>query len=158
MKKLRREIEPLIVEHRGNIAAVARALGVDRSTVWDRVKANSRLQKVLTEARETMIDSVESKLYDKALEGDVVSMIFFLKTQGRARGYSDRMELTGADGKELKLESTVIRQIMENEDASRIAHHLLAELARYSGGPRMDAEQGALAAPESPIEDEPTSP
>jgi len=56
---------------------------------------------------------VESKLYSKALAGDTTSMIFFLKTQGKKRGYIERQEITGEDGNEL-----VIKVIYANDRTS----------------------------------------
>ncbi|PKM70616.1 MAG: PBSX family phage terminase large subunit, partial [Firmicutes bacterium HGW-Firmicutes-18] len=43
-----------------------------------------------------MVDNVESVLYNKALEGDTTSVIFFLKTQGKGRGYVERQEVAPA--------------------------------------------------------------
>ena len=45
----------------------------------------------LTEARETMLDTAESVLYSKILAGDITALIFFLKTQGKSRGYIERV-------------------------------------------------------------------
>lgn len=97
-KTLVSDVEPLIDEKRGNVASIARALGVSRGTVWNRIQESERLQTKLNDARETMIDNAESTLYDRALGGDITALIFFLKTQGKHRGYSERQEVTGADG------------------------------------------------------------
>jgi hypothetical protein len=45
-----------------------------------------------------MLDNAETALYDDALNGNTTALIFFLKTQGKSRGYTERQELTGADG------------------------------------------------------------
>lgn len=82
----------------GNLAAVALFFGVHRHTISNKIKQHKSLQEVLSEARETMKDHVESKLYDNALKGDTTAVIFFLKTQAKDRGYVERHELTGADG------------------------------------------------------------
>lgn len=82
----------------GNIAAIARALKVDRKTIYNRVNDNPDLRAMIEDAREGMIDNAESKLYANALNGDTTSLIFFLKTQGKRRGYTERHEVTGADG------------------------------------------------------------
>ncbi len=97
------ELERLITEKRGNIAAVARVLGVPRRTVYNRLKESARLQQLLADARETMLDDAESTLYDEALTGNTTALIFFLKTQGKGRGYTERQEYTGANGEPLKL-------------------------------------------------------
>ena len=92
------EIEPLLTEFSGNLAAVARKLGVSRGTVQNRIAESPTLQVKLQDARETMIDNAEVMLYKKIKDGDTVALIFFLKTQGRRRGYSERIEHTGGDG------------------------------------------------------------
>ena len=47
---------------------------------------------MLTEAREDTLDFVESKLMKAIDDGNVTAMIFFLKTRGKSRGYSERSE------------------------------------------------------------------
>lgn len=94
-------IEKAIREKRGNLAAAARLLGVSRYTVYKRLEKSQRLQRALSEARETMLDNAETTLYDEALNGNTTALIFFLKTQGKSRGYTERQEVTGADGGEL---------------------------------------------------------
>lgn len=94
MKKITiADVEPLIEKLHGNIAAIARTLGVDRATVWNRVKESKTLQASLEQARESMLDNAESKLYSNALNGDTTSLIFFLKTQGKRRGYTERVDV-----------------------------------------------------------------
>lgn len=92
------KVNGLIDEMMGNVSMVARALNVSRTTLYNYINSHSTVKAKLDEAREKMIDNVESKLYSRALDGDVTSMIFFLKTQGKGRGYVERQEVTGADG------------------------------------------------------------
>jgi len=40
----------------------------------------------------------ESELMKLIKEGNVAATIFFLKTQGKKRGYVERQEVTGAEG------------------------------------------------------------
>lgn len=92
------KVNKLIDELMGNVSMVARTLNVDRTTVYNFMKKHPTVKAKLDEAREKMIDNVESKLYSKALDGDTTAMIFFLKTQGKSRGYVERQEVTGANG------------------------------------------------------------
>lgn len=95
------DVEPLIAETKGNVSVIARRLGVSRGTVWNRCLESPRLMQALEDARESMIDNAESVLYKKVLAGeDTTALIFFLKTQGRNRGYVERVEqqVTGKDG------------------------------------------------------------
>lgn len=77
----------------GNVAAVARTLGTSRKTIHNRINESAILQKALRDARESMLDNAESVLYRKVLDGSTPELIFFLKTQGRSRGYIERNEL-----------------------------------------------------------------
>ena len=96
MAKIKKsDIAELIPKHKGNIAAVARALGVRRQSVDYHVAQSESLQKILAEERETMLDNAESVLYSKVLSGDMTALIFFLKTQGKGRGYSEKFSIDG---------------------------------------------------------------
>lgn len=94
------EIEPLIAQHRGNIAAIARSLNVSRGTIHNRIKESSRLAVEIDEARESFVDDVEFALYDNALDGNVAAQIFIMKAHPTAkkRGWGERQEVTGKDG------------------------------------------------------------
>ena len=43
-------------------------------------------------------------MWDLVLAGNLGAIIFFLKTQGKERGYTERQEITGADGTALVIE------------------------------------------------------
>ena len=103
-KKLSTEIiNKLIADKHGNITSVARSLGVSRTTIYNFINRHVKCQYALDEAREIMIDNIESALYSKALSGDTTSQIFFLKTQGKRRGYVERNEITGKDGQDVTI-------------------------------------------------------
>ena len=53
------------------------------------------LWETINEARETMLDNAESVLYQKVLAGSTPELLFFLKTQGKRRGYVERQEVSG---------------------------------------------------------------
>lgn len=95
------DVEQHIEPTKGNVAAIARALGTSRGTVWNRIQSSPPLQKLLADARETMLDNAESSLYRAVLAGEAWAVCFFLKTQGKSRGYVERQEVSGADGKEV---------------------------------------------------------
>jgi hypothetical protein len=47
-------------------------------------------------------------MLDKGMkDGNMTAIIFYLKTQGKSRGYVERQEVTGADGKKL-FEVTIV--------------------------------------------------
>ena len=90
----------MVTEHRGNIAAIARALHVNRATIHNRIAESPTLQAAIDQARESYVDSVESALYENALNGNVAAQIFVMKAHPAAkrRGWGERHELSGPDG------------------------------------------------------------
>ena len=92
------EIEKALSVSRGLKGPAAKSLGVTWQAVHNRVKKSERLQKHLQQLREDSLDYVEGKLFQNIDEGNTSSIIFFLKCQGKARGYVERVETTGADG------------------------------------------------------------
>jgi hypothetical protein len=89
------DVEPLIGECRGNIAAIARKLRVSRGTVRNRIAESPKLQSALEDAREAFVDEVESALYDNALSGNVAAQIFIMKAHpaAKTRGWGERTEI-----------------------------------------------------------------
>src|SRR5262245_51383037 len=87
-------VAELLTVYQGNLAAVARACGVVRSAVSKFVGRRKHLRDLAIEARQTMIDHAESALHAAILRGEGWAVCFYLKTQGRDRGYSQVVEIT----------------------------------------------------------------
>jgi hypothetical protein len=119
------DIEPLISELNGNVAAMARRLRCSRGAIQRRIDRSPALLTALEDARESMIDNTESALYKKILDGDTTAIIFFLKTRGKSRGYVERQEVTGKDGEEVGL---VFKRLSAADEAD-----IDAEIARLEG-------------------------
>lgn len=79
-----------LAELQGNVAAVAKRFGVARQSVQGIIARRPALQAVATDAREGMLDNAESSLYRAVIAGEAWAVCFFLKTQGRSRGYTER--------------------------------------------------------------------
>lgn len=97
------DIEPVVSKYDGNIAAIARHFRVTRQTIYNRIKESSTLKEAIQDARESVLDDAESELYKQAKSGNTAALIFFLKTQGKNRGYTERQEITGADGGDVRV-------------------------------------------------------
>ena len=87
-----------IQKYNGNISAVARAFGVSRAAIYDYINKKPELKKMIQDERDAMVDSAESELYKLIKRGNLTALIFYLKTQGKQRGYVERNEITGKDG------------------------------------------------------------
>ena len=75
-----------------NVTAACAALNITRQTFYNRKAKSKKLQELVSEADESLLDFAESKLVEHINDGDVTSLIFFLKTKGKKRGYVERTE------------------------------------------------------------------
>lgn len=91
-----------ITEAQGLISVAARRLGVSRSAVYNAINRHKRVAEALQDARERTTDLAEGKLYGKINDGDITAIIFYLKTQGKSRGYVERQERVHSGSIDLK--------------------------------------------------------
>ena len=96
-----------IRESSGLLTLAAKKADVTYKTVWQYTQDFPSVKQAVEEAKEKMLDFAEGKLYEKIKEGDNTAIIFYLKTQGKKRGYIERQEVTGEDGKPVNYEITV---------------------------------------------------
>jgi hypothetical protein len=82
----------------GNLAGIALAAGVSRQAVHKFIRSDPGLSALLDAERERVLDLVEHSLVQRAMAGEAWAVCFYLKTQGKRRGYVERQELTGAEG------------------------------------------------------------
>lgn len=87
------KVKNAIIKEMGNLTKAAQRLGCVRKTVYNWIEKEPELAIVVEEARDTALDFVENKLMDGIREGHPTLIIFFLKTQGRKRGYIERQEI-----------------------------------------------------------------
>jgi len=87
-----------IKESQGLLTLAARKAGVTYWTLWKYSKDFPEVRQAVDEAKESMLDFAEGKLYQAIHEGNMTAIIFYLKTKGKARGYIERAEVTGAEG------------------------------------------------------------
>jgi hypothetical protein len=88
----------------GNVTLACRNVGISRDTFYKWYKEDEAFKAKCSAIKETVIDFVESKLIERINEKDTTSIIFYLKTQGKGRGYVERIETTGKDGGAIKQE------------------------------------------------------
>jgi len=93
---------------RGVKTAITGRLGCTRQTLDNYLKRYPELMALVEEERESIIDLAETKLMGAVNNGDMRAVLFVLETQGKARGWSKRTEITGADGVPLGLPDDVI--------------------------------------------------
>ena len=87
----------------GVILHAAAMIGMNRKQMSIRIKAKPEMTERLMDIRESNIDIAESKLMELIRKGQPSAIIFFLKCLAKDRGYVERVEQTGKDGKDLIL-------------------------------------------------------
>jgi hypothetical protein len=99
-----------IVDAMGNLTVAAKALHCERVTLYRWIDEYG-LKDAVQEGRDRMLDIAENQLAENIQSGKEVSLIFFLKTQGRSRGYSEKVDVehTGKDGEPLTLRIEIIK-------------------------------------------------
>ncbi|MDO4691884.1 MAG: phBC6A51 family helix-turn-helix protein [Porphyromonadaceae bacterium] len=93
----------------GNISEAAKSVGINRRTYYDWIKDDQEFSQSVDSISESQIDYVESKLLERINDGDTTATIYYLKTKGRNRGWSEKIEI---DAKISPFE----RLMMETED------------------------------------------
>jgi hypothetical protein len=107
MKKPDRSIiKEAIVKAYGNLSTAAKSLAIERATLYAWIESEG-LEEAVQEGRNKRLDFAESMLDKGMKDGNMTAIIFYLKTQGKSRGYVERQEVTGADGKKL-FEVTIV--------------------------------------------------
>lgn len=89
----------------GNVTEAAKALGVARQHLHRRINDSPTLQQVLQDSREELVDIAELALRREVIAGNMTAIIWTLKASpaAKARGWSERQEITGKDGGSLRI-------------------------------------------------------
>ena len=79
-------------------SAAASLLKCSPSTVKRYVDRSETLARIESEIVEQIIDLAESRLVDAINDGNLTAIMFYLRTKGKHRGYSERHQVEGKDG------------------------------------------------------------
>lgn len=90
-----------IKESKGLLTMAARKSGIGYTTLWRYTQDFPSVRQAVEESKESMVDFAEGKLFEKISKGNTASIIFYLKTQGKRRGYIERQEISGEGGEPL---------------------------------------------------------
>ena len=123
-----KQVSEALLKSDGNLTAAASKLGVTRQAVYNYIKRYD-LQSVLDQARENMVDEAVGQLHKLVRDGNLGATIFYLKTQAKGRGFTERIEQTGANGepieyRQIKTEGRPgIDQLKEALAGNRVAEY-----------------------------------
>jgi transposase-like protein len=77
----------------GNISEACQAINIGRQTYYSWIEKDETFKQDAEDAQESLIDLAESKLVENIKDNDNTSIIFFLKTKGKKRGYIEKQEI-----------------------------------------------------------------
>jgi hypothetical protein len=87
----------------GNVTKAFRKTGIARSTHYEWYDTDTDYRAKVNAIKDIALDFAEAMLFSKIKGGDTTSIIFFLKTQGKGRGYIEKMEHVGDNGGPFKI-------------------------------------------------------
>lgn len=117
MDTLKAKMVEALAKTYGRVTDAARIIDIDRTTHYRWMKEDEEYKQAVESVGEVALDFVESKLFE-LIDGaqrevmtesgplmvketpNPTACIFYLKTKGKKRGYIERSEITGADGKD----------------------------------------------------------
>lgn len=85
------EIVAALLAKGGIVSAAARHIGCDRDTIYNR-KDDPAIADAIQRGRYFAVDDAEEALHSQVQAKDTTAIIFTLKTQGKSRGYVERVE------------------------------------------------------------------
>jgi hypothetical protein len=92
----------------GIMSQAAKKIGVERTTPYRWMREDEEFKDRVDEVQNVVLDFAETKLFELVQDGNPTATIFLLKTRGKERGYVERQEITGSDGKGLDVRVEVI--------------------------------------------------
>lgn len=105
------QIKDAIHKAGGFISIACKSLGCTRRTVYNYIDKYPELKEVVTDIREHYLDIAEASLIQKVKDGNTPELLFYLKTQGKKRGYIEKQQIDLSSGEEQinKIEIEIIK-------------------------------------------------
>ena len=78
----------------GNISFACKSANISRQTYYNWMEKDDSFSVEVENVSEELLDFAESKLAERIKNGHTAELIFFLKTKGRKRGYTEQVQIT----------------------------------------------------------------
>lgn len=127
------KVRNAIIKEKGNLSNAAKRLGCVRKTVYNWIEKEPELLTAVDEARDTALDFVENKLMEGIDKGNVTLIIFYLKTQGKGRGYVERIEHEHIDWRSKAIDAIKEGKVTFEQTQKQLGESLAHELFRSAG-------------------------
>jgi len=79
----------------GVVSPACELLGLRRATFYEWYREDKAFKKKVDSLKDYALDFAETKLHQQMKDGNTTALIFFLKTQGKKRGYAQESEKEG---------------------------------------------------------------
>ena len=119
-----KQIQEAITLSSGFLTQAAKNLGCTYQTINNYLTRFPELKETIIFEREKVLDFAESQLILKIKEGDLTAIIFYLKTQGKQRGYSEKhivesrnlhqLNISGLDDKSITMAEELYFRLFGN--------------------------------------------
>ena len=104
----------------GIINSAMQAIGIQsRATIKNWRDNDPKFDAAMREVESVAGDYVETQLFKRIQSGDTAAIIFYCKTKLKDRGFTERTEVTGKDGKDLFLQKSDEELDSEIEELKR---------------------------------------
>lgn len=85
----------------GIVSAIAKRVGCTWRTARTYIDTRPSIAEAYQDECEAVLDLAETKTIEAIKSGDTGMIRYYLSTKGKGRGYVERQEVSGADGKEV---------------------------------------------------------
>ena len=82
----------------GIVTTACKIVGIDRQTHYNWLAEDAKYAEQVEAIKDIALDFAESQLYKRMQNGSDTAIIFYLKTQGKKRGYIESSELKLSGG------------------------------------------------------------
>jgi len=96
---LKKGLLDALTKRNGNVSLACKLVKCDRSTFYAHYNKDPKFKATVDDISNVALDVVEDALFKKIKKGDTIAIIFYLKTQGKKRGYIERQEVDIRDVK-----------------------------------------------------------
>lgn len=94
----------------GIVTIACKTVGIGRTTFYQWCKDDPSFKESVDGIKNVVIDFAESALLKQIRLGNTTAIIFFLKTQGRKRGYVEGLDITSG-GEKLPTRNDLLKEL-----------------------------------------------
>lgn len=117
----------------GNVSAACTEVGINRATHYRWMREDPDYKQAWEDTKEALIDFAEHQLAKNIKAGDNTSLIFFLKTQGKSRGYVERTETKDVTERKSVVDAEAIQRMVKQVREGKVTL-INNEMAKQQGG------------------------